>query len=147
VDGSLINAVFVYGTLKRGQCRAGLWPAQPQEIVVGWVRGKLFGRSDYPALRTGNDRVRGELWRFPPDVMPLVLKTLDEIEGTNQPGEPDLYHRGQIEVFDLLGDSIGIAHTYLYATDPTQDGFEPIEAEDAASDREVFWPAESESTC
>ena len=141
MDISRIDAVFVYGTLKQGQCRAPMWPATPREIVPAWVRGQLFGRSDYPALRKGNDRVRGELWRFSPEDMPRVLETLDEIEGTNQPGEPDLYHREQVEVFDLQGVSLGTAHTYLYATDPLLDGFDAIEADPESTESEVSWPA------
>lgn len=142
VDASRIDSVFVYGTLKQGQCRAPLWPAKPREIVPAWVRGKLFSRSDYPALRNGDDRVRGELWRFPVELMPSVLETLDEIEGTNQPGEPDLYHRVQLEVFDLQGRPLGIAHTYRYATDPQQDGFQPIEANPLQRESFVSWPAD-----
>ena len=78
----VIRAVFVYGTLKTGQCRANRWPLEPLSIHPAWTRGTLYGRDDYPAMTEGADRVLGELWQFAETQMELVLKRLDEIEGT-----------------------------------------------------------------
>ena len=36
---------------------------------------------------------------------------------------------------------MGTAHTYLYAIDPLQDGFEAIEADPNSTEPEVSWPA------
>ncbi len=142
-DPITIDAVFVYGTLKKGQCRAKSWPAPPLSVQQAWVRGQLHGRHDYPAMTPGEDRVRGELWRFPAEAMPKVLETLDQVEGTNQPGEPDLYVRVVTAVTDAQSRSLGRAHTYLYATDPSLDGFRRIEPVSNSGD--VVWPPKSQT--
>ena len=133
----MITAVFVYGTLKRGQCRSGLWPAEPLSVQPAWTLGKLFGRSDYPALTAGQDRVLGELWRFPTDDIASVLETLDQIEVTNQPGQDDLYVRVFVETWDLDDQPLEQAYVYHYATDPASDGFVRIEPVDDGFAR---WP-------
>ena len=119
----MITAVFVYGTLKRGQCRSGLWPAQPLSVQAAWTRGTLFGRADYPAMTRGEDCVLGELWKFQADDITRVLETLDEIEGTCQPGRKDLYIRVEVETWNMDDQLLESANVYLYATDPTSDGF------------------------
>lgn len=120
----MIDAIFVYGTLKRGQIREQLWPATPRSVHSAWVRGALYGRDDYPAMRPGDHRVAGELWRFDSQDIDRVLNALDRIEGTNQPGHPDLYRREISQVFDLNGEPLARAYLYFYATDPVLDGFE-----------------------
>ena len=49
--------VFVYGTLKRGEARARLWPRKPQAVEPATVRGTLYDLGDYPALVPGDDTV------------------------------------------------------------------------------------------
>jgi gamma-glutamylcyclotransferase (GGCT)/AIG2-like uncharacterized protein YtfP len=84
------SAIFVYGTLKRGEVREPLWPRQPQGIEPAEVRGALFDLGIYPALAAGEDRVAGELWHFAD--IPSTLAALDQIEG--HCGRPDdLYER------------------------------------------------------
>ena len=126
-DGKLckpmITSVFAYGTLKRGQCRDKCWPAKPIRVSTVWTFGSLFARDDYPAMLAGDDHVLGECWEFEPAVMERVLRRLDEVEWTNQPGQPDLYHRVTIEVFDLDGRPFSTAYGYQYATNPLNDGF------------------------
>ena len=118
-----IRAVFVYGTLRRGGCRQPLWPAVPLRVEPAWTRGALFARPDYPAMTAGDDRVLGEWWLFPADAMPRVIAVLDEIEGVNQPRQPDLYHRVTLDVFTLDSRPLGQAFGYFYAADPSRDGF------------------------
>jgi gamma-glutamylcyclotransferase (GGCT)/AIG2-like uncharacterized protein YtfP len=89
-------------------------------------------------MTDGEDRVRGELWTFPPAAMPRVLKTIDQVEGANQSGEAELYERVVVTAFDDHDRPLGPAYTYLYATDPLQDGFRPIEA----TGNDVAWPLE-----
>ncbi len=122
----MLTAVFVYGTLKQGQCRETLWPCLPRSVRPGWVSGSLFARHDYPAMTLGADRVLGECWEFLPAEMPRVLHVLDQIEGTNQPGVDDLYHRVRVEVYAVNGHRIGPAFGYHYASDPLEDGFTPV---------------------
>lgn len=121
---SPIAAVFVYGTLKRGQCRDRAWPVAPQNVRPAFVRGILWGRDDYPALLPGDGLVLGELWRFAPGDMAIVLTKLDEIEGTEGNSPHDLYHRREVEVCDQQGQVMQTAFTYFYNRNPLADGFE-----------------------
>ncbi|EMI18020.1 AIG2-like domain protein [Rhodopirellula maiorica SM1] len=134
----MLTSVFVYGTLKRGECRESLWPAAPASIQVGWTRGKLFHRHDYPAMQAGEDRVLGEFWSFSDDQMHEVLQVLDQIEGTNQPGFDDLYHRVHVEVYTPDNQPLGAAFGYHYATDPLDDGFTRVVP--AEPEALVQWP-------
>jgi gamma-glutamylcyclotransferase (GGCT)/AIG2-like uncharacterized protein YtfP len=119
----MVSSFFVYGTLKRGQCREICWPAKPLSISPACAQGQLFGRTDYPAMVSGTDRVLGELWTFEPHEVERVIEVLDQIEGTNQAGNPDLYRRVISDVFDLDDQLLTKAYAYLYETNPEQDGF------------------------
>ena len=121
-----IQSVFVYGTLQRGQCREGLWPAVPSRVEPAWTRGALYHRADYPAMTAGADRVLGQRWEFPPAVLDRVIAVLDQIEGANQPGQPDLYRRVAVELLSLQGQPLGAAFGYHYAADPAGDGFQRL---------------------
>jgi gamma-glutamylcyclotransferase (GGCT)/AIG2-like uncharacterized protein YtfP len=120
------DAVFVYGTLKRGQCRAHRWPASPLRVFEAWTRGYLLGRQDYPALTPGGQRVRGELWVFALDDVPRVLEVLDQIEGTHGNAPGDLYHRHRVTVFDLREGVQHHGHGYFYNLDAQANGFRPV---------------------
>jgi gamma-glutamylcyclotransferase (GGCT)/AIG2-like uncharacterized protein YtfP len=106
---TMIANFFVYGTLKRGECRESMWPRRPLEIRPAYVRAHLFDLGDYPAIRVdsilnadcvehasqtlddGLDWVRGEVWTFDRNDVLATLLTLDEIEVTNQVGHANLY--------------------------------------------------------
>lgn len=133
-----VDSVFVYGTLKRGECRQPLWPATPLRIEAAWTLGSLFARGDYPAMTAGHDRVLGERWKFDRSDMPQVIAALDRIEGANQPGQPDLYRRVTIELFALTGLPLTKAFGYHYATDPTSDGFDRLRP--SSPENFVQWP-------
>lgn len=91
-------------------------------------------------MRPGTDRVFGECWEFEKSAMPLVIRTLDEIEGTDQPGEPNLYDRivTQAQPVNVLESSIR-AFGYHYANDPIADGFHRIHPVNAEAG--VRWPS------
>lgn len=109
------NAVFVYGTLKRGQCRERCWPRTPVSVEPAEVAGLLFDLGAFPALWHGQGRVAGELWHFHEDDMRSVLETLDRIEGyANSPG--DLYRRERVAV--KCGVGLATAWTYVFADTP-----------------------------
>lgn len=83
-----ITALFAYGTLKRGQCRERYWPAVPQEVLRGTVRGTLWDLGPYPGLTVGEDLVAGEIWLFVRSEMTKILQVLDDVEGYHdQPGD------------------------------------------------------------
>jgi gamma-glutamylcyclotransferase (GGCT)/AIG2-like uncharacterized protein YtfP len=140
----MVCSFFAYGTLKRGQCRAHLWPATPLAIQPAWTYGQLFARCDYPAMiaetdqddtaRGGTDRVWGEHWTFAPADIATVISVLDEIEEVNQPGQPDLYRRVVVPVFDSNDQSLNQAYVYSYASNPELDGFVRVQGDP------VQWP-------
>lgn len=110
-----LKHVFVYGTLKRGQCRERCWPAKPVVIHPAWTFGKLVDLGPYPALLPGTDRVLGELWSLKADDFGQVLKVLDQVEVTNQPGVANEYDRVLIEVALLASGRKLVASTYRFA--------------------------------
>jgi len=107
------NAVFVYGTLKQGECRASLWPVAPLEVQAAIVAAAIYDLGEYPCLLPGEDPVAGELWRFAPEAMPQTLDTLDQIEGYSGQAN-DLYHR--VTITGRLSTGLTFeAWTYFYA--------------------------------
>lgn len=111
---STINAVFAYGTLKRGHCRSHHWPGMPIDVREARIQASLFDVGFYPAIGQGEDWVAGEFWEFSPDQMPHVLESLDIVEGFQQPGEADLYVRRKVECYFDDG-SVKVAYTYFFA--------------------------------
>ena len=105
---------FVYGTLKRGECRQHRWPRSPLVVEEAWVHGELYDTGSYPALLPGCDKVLGELWSFSSTDFEPIVKVLDEIE-EYRPGEPyNLYNREIVDCETLSGRRT-TAYTYLYA--------------------------------
>ncbi len=91
------QALFVYGTLKRGECRQERWPRPPVEVRAATLRAALYDLGPYPAIGTGEDLVAGELWFIAAEQMDETLRVLDEIEGFGQ-GGTDLYTRRDCRV-------------------------------------------------
>ena len=105
---------FVYGTLKRGECRGHMWPRSPIVVEEAWVYGELYDAGSYPALLPGTDKVLGELWSFPQTDFEAIVKVLDDVE-EYRPGDPyNLYTRETIECETMSGRRT-VAHTYQYA--------------------------------
>jgi gamma-glutamylcyclotransferase (GGCT)/AIG2-like uncharacterized protein YtfP len=107
------RAVFVYGTLKRGQCREQFWPRAPLAVETALVRGRLVDLGPYPALLPGDRWIRGELWRFADEDMSETLRVLDEVEGYAGLGE-DLYRRVVITCHTTEGAEVA-AYAYQFA--------------------------------
>jgi gamma-glutamylcyclotransferase (GGCT)/AIG2-like uncharacterized protein YtfP len=106
------TAIFVYGTLKRGQERERCWPRRPIAVELATVCGAIFDLGPYPALVEGDDTVAGELWQFAPDDMPATLAALDQVE--EFAGKPDdLYRR--VIVHCQKAEGAASAWTYLLA--------------------------------
>ncbi|MEZ6150450.1 MAG: gamma-glutamylcyclotransferase family protein [Pirellulaceae bacterium] len=111
---SKLEHVFVYGTLKRGECREACWPRAALNIEPAWTLGALSDLGHYPALLDGNERVLGELWSFDPQDIAIVFEQLDRIEGTNQAGIPNEYDRVRVIATSQSFGEVS-ASTYRYA--------------------------------
>jgi gamma-glutamylcyclotransferase (GGCT)/AIG2-like uncharacterized protein YtfP len=109
---SLPTAIFVYGTLKRGEVRERTWPRVPLSVTEASVRGCLYDLGPYPALVEGGDQVGGELWQFSVDDLPVTLAALDDVESYSG-GPDDLYRRVIVEC--ETGSGIVRAWVYRYA--------------------------------
>ena len=105
--------VFIYGTLKQGQCRDGsMLEARYLGIALTTPKFAMYNVGDYPALISDNlsvdRRVCGELYECDEGLM----RDLDRIEGV-----PHLYKRDTVEL-----DRIDLAQ--LPATLHTHNQFE-----------------------
>jgi gamma-glutamylcyclotransferase (GGCT)/AIG2-like uncharacterized protein YtfP len=107
-----LSAIFVYGTLKRGEIRERCWPREPVKIEEGTVRGALYDLGPYPALVEGTELVGGEVWHFAAEDLAATLSALDEIEGYRGAAD-DLYRRMIVECETIRGKAR--AWTYMYA--------------------------------
>lgn len=107
-----MDHVFVYGTLKRQQCRGNAWPRTPVEVRAAFTSGELYDLGAYPAMTAGEDDVSGELWTFRSEDMPATLDVLDEIEGVSA----GLYERVRVECWfaDAAQAPRISAYTYHY---------------------------------
>jgi gamma-glutamylcyclotransferase (GGCT)/AIG2-like uncharacterized protein YtfP len=105
--------VFVYGTLKRGQCRERSWPHEPVCVDYAVIRADLYDLGAYPGIVPGDGLVRGELWQLRPEHMRQTLSVLDEVEGFEQQ-EDDLFVRRVVSCMLEDGEALS-AWTYYYA--------------------------------
>lgn len=116
------SSVFVYGTLRKGECRADVIDRHdPFEggkgVVHGSVAGRLVDLGEYPGLLVGEDRtkrVHGEVYTFAD--LDEVFGDLDAIEGFNgYDGEDGEYRRCIVRV-DLDARE-RICWTYVFCGD------------------------------
>lgn len=111
----MLIRVFVYGTLKPGECNYDRYcngkVITAQEAIA---HGQLFhlSRRGYPGMIAGEGTVRGVVLSFQD---PNLLKTLDVLEDydPNRSAEANEYNRQQIEVFNAAGESMGLVWAYI----------------------------------
>lgn len=106
--------IFVYGTLKRGECREPNWPRPAVRIERATTRGKLYDLGPYPAMIYGPDIIDGELWYVTAEDLKVTLAALDEIECFGN-DNVDLYVR-EIVQCRVESGSIQRAHAYFLAS-------------------------------
>jgi len=123
---SMITDFFVYGTLKRGECRVSMWPRKPLRIREAFIHARLYDLGPYPAIRVDEvdgdeamggdwDWVSGEVWFFDRIDVPATLVALDEIEVTNQRGYRNLYDQVLVRAYDRPGSRTSqLALAYQY---------------------------------
>jgi gamma-glutamylcyclotransferase (GGCT)/AIG2-like uncharacterized protein YtfP len=92
-----VHSIFVYGTLRRGQCRENQWPCPARSIVRAFVSAKLYDLGPYPAIVEGQDAVAGERWDMAPEDLEKTFFVLDQIEGFVEGRTGNLYERKIIE--------------------------------------------------
>lgn len=119
MDREETASFFVYGTLKLGQLRGGMWPRSALSICPAVVRGELWDLGSYPGLTPGVDWCLGELWSIAIDDLSVTLSVLDEIEGYCKESDSGLYLRRTIPVWyaDISNSGNRIAceaQTYLF---------------------------------
>lgn len=87
--------VFVYGTLRRGECNdITRYAPAPIHVGEGETPGTLYHLGPYPgAVFGGSARVVGEVYR----VTPAVEALLDALEGVQADGEGE-YRRREVPV-------------------------------------------------
>ncbi|WP_064093221.1 gamma-glutamylcyclotransferase [Rossellomorea aquimaris] len=99
--------VFVYGSLRRNESNHALLKEAELIYEQSWVRGTLYDtKRGYPALKEGNGRVYGEVYKINSKILP----TLDNLEGYLENQLDNLYTRKLIEV---QTDS-GLLEAYVY---------------------------------
>ena len=105
--------LFIYGTIKRGQCRADVMRGQK---FLGSVKlvpmYKMFNLGQFPALVkvSGLDNgpmIEGELWEVDED----CIRRMDMIEGA-----PSFYRRQEVQVAGQEVESLYV-ESYLYQGD------------------------------
>ena len=131
VSEHLLDAVFVYGTLMRAECRhfavteaAGLTCA-----LLAICPGDLFDLGTYPAMtRPTNDGcwVHGDFLRF--DSLSAVLGVLDEIEGFRGWSDSSNLFERRLVAVDVGDGRIRHAWTYMLVDPPP--GRQPIDSGD-----------------
>ncbi len=149
----MICDFFVYGTLKRGQCRERMWPRQPIGVRHAFVLGRLYDLGPYPAIRFDGERsdldwIRGEVWTIARPDFPETIAALDRIEQTNQPGHQNLYDQVIVRVHEVpeISSPSGLALAYQYASCHSLDAKRlspPPDAAGVCGLRYVEWPAGS----
>jgi gamma-glutamylcyclotransferase (GGCT)/AIG2-like uncharacterized protein YtfP len=104
---------FVYGTLKRGQCRESMWPRTPIRILEGRTRGTLLDLVKFPGLILDEGGwVSGELWEIQDQDLIATKQVLDEIEGYQYGRANNHYDRQRVQV--VCVDQEVEAWTYIY---------------------------------
>jgi len=106
--------VFVYGTLKPGECNYQRYcAAKVVEEKCGIALGQLFSLPfGYPAMTPGSSPVRGFLLSF---TDPQILPQLDWLEDYDpqRPLSENEYYRQQIKVYDRSLAPLGNAWAYF----------------------------------
>ena len=101
--------IFVYGTLKRGFCRAQFLAGQTfLNEARTQPKYRMYDCGSFPGLKLASDglSIRGELW----SVDEACLGRLDREEGVGT----GLYSRSVIELAATLSDSVATAPVEAY---------------------------------
>ena len=132
--------VFVYGTLRKGDCRGNLGGSV--HFTEAYIEGfNIFDLGSFPGIRPGNGRVRGEVHQIDDE----ILQRLDWIEGYN-PENPSqgLYDRHRVQAQDPNGETVE-AWAYIYNNRRGED-LEPIPSGDWFEHKNLYQEEECQNT-
>lgn len=107
--------VFVYGTLKPGECN---YQRYCQGKVVDHKRAIAFGKlfhlhlRGYPAMTPGDSLIQGFLLTFNDPTILNILDQLEDYEPQRTLAENE-YYRQKIPIYDLSNQPLGLAWVYL----------------------------------
>jgi len=137
-----IDAVFVYGTLMRGESRfPALVAHEPTRILTAYGPGSLYDLENFPGLVLTGQRellVEGEFVRF--ERVEEALGALDAIEGFRGFGRPgSLYERTLVDV-EVGEDRRRTAWTYVLPEAPSDARAIPSSSwREERGRRKPFW--------
>lgn len=109
--------VFVYGTLKPGEENYNFYCAsQVVEAKKAYAWGELYHLPlGYPAMTAGKSKVIGFLLTFSNEEILASLDRLEDYSSQRSP-ENNEYERQKILVYDLSGEPLGEAWSYIMTT-------------------------------
>ncbi|MGI8967777.1 MAG: gamma-glutamylcyclotransferase family protein [Chloroflexota bacterium] len=106
-------ALFVYGTLMRGEMNHALVGCRALAVEHAWTHGLLYDVGDFPALLPGEGHVHGELVQLDTAGLAAVLPLIDRLEGYDAGNEAgSFFLRRVIQVTSPVGDCPAIAYFY-----------------------------------
>ncbi|MCE7869577.1 hypothetical protein DYH09_04265 [bacterium CPR1] len=113
------DALFVYGSLMRGEQRAELLQ-QIECVLLACTFGRLYDLGEHPGMRStrGEELVQGDFVRVK-DIH-RTLELLDRIEGFQGPASTENLFRRELVRVDAGDGRIRRAWTYLYDHEPSE---------------------------
>ncbi|NJK99323.1 MAG: gamma-glutamylcyclotransferase [Spirulinaceae cyanobacterium SM2_1_0] len=104
--------VFVYGTLKPGECNYADCAPWVVAATPAWTRGELYALPlGYPALTEGDRRVEGVLLQLRAAAALEQLDALEDYDPARSPAENE-YERRYTPIFAPTGAALGRAWAY-----------------------------------
>ena len=102
----MIDSMFVYGTLRKQECREHEMRKISLESKDISIRAKMYDIGAFPAIAMGDGTVHGEIHKIKAEQHSFDV--LDCIENFNRYDESSLYHR------ILINSSEGMCWTYVW---------------------------------
>jgi gamma-glutamylcyclotransferase (GGCT)/AIG2-like uncharacterized protein YtfP len=110
--------VFVYGTLKPGECNYSYYCAKSVvEAIPAYTWGNLYHLPlGYPGMTLGNSKIAGFVLTFSNEKILASLDELEDYEPERSPQENE-YQRQKILVYELSGKLLGEVWGYLMTSE------------------------------
>ena len=102
----MIDSMFVYGTLRKQECREKIMNEISYYLKNITIRAKMYDIGAFPAIVLDEGIVYGEIHKIKKE--PNSFHMLDLVEGFTEYGKSALYHR------ILINSSQGVCWTYVW---------------------------------